>query len=183
MLMLADYIFYFLAAASLICAVGVVCSQNPIYSAFCLALSMIGVAGIFVTLNATFLAGVQIIVYAGAVMVLFVMVLMLFDLKHEMATFSKGLISGFLKLASVGVILGLIMGSIYMSAETVFNPQPAINESVQAASPYADATKALATTLFTKYIFGFEVIGFLLLVIAIGAVTLSRISGGTHADH
>ncbi|MCM2281160.1 MAG: NADH-quinone oxidoreductase subunit J [Bdellovibrionaceae bacterium] len=177
MLELADYTFYFLAALVLISGIAVITAQNPIFSALWLALTMIGVAGIFVSLDAWFVAGVQLIVYAGAVMVLFVMVIMLFDLRHEIHAFSRGILSGFLKLASAGIVLGLIVGTVYRSAETVFAPPPVETDKM------ADVTKALANTLFTKYIFSFEVIGVLLLVIAIGAVTLSRIRGGTHASH
>lgn len=175
MLLLNDYLFYFLALFSFLCAVGVILSQNPIYSALFLAVSMISIAGIFVTLDALFVAGVQLIVYAGAVMVLFVMVLMLFDLKHEMKTFSKGLISNGLKLASAGLLLGLISGSIWLTADGYF-------QTAAGTAPTADSTKVLAEALFTRYVFAFEAIGVLLLIIAIGAVTLSRISGGTHAD-
>lgn len=175
MLALNDFLFYLLALLTLGAAVGVVSVQNPIYCALCLAGSMIGVAGIFVTLNALFVAGVQLIVYAGAVMVLFVMVLMLFDLKHDMKAFSKGVISGSLKLLSVGVILGLIAGSVYMSTEIAASLPPALDKA-------ADPTKVLADAIFTKYLFSFEAIGALLLIIAVGTVTLSRISGGTHAD-
>ncbi len=177
MLELADYTFYFLALVTLVGGIAVITAQNPIYSALWLALTMVSVAGVFVSLDAWFVAGVQLIVYAGAVMVLFVMVIMLFDLRRETNAFSRGMVSGFLKLASAGIFLGLIGGSIYNSAETVFAPPPAELEKT------ADATKALANTLFTKYIFSFEVIGVLLLVIAIGAVTLSRVQGGTHAKH
>lgn len=180
MLDLHDFLFYFLAAFSLMCAVGVIISQNPIYASLFLAGAMVGISGIFATLDAWFVAGVQLIVYAGAVMVLFVMVLMLFDLKHEVEAFSRGLISGVLKLVTSGVILGLILGSVMMSAEAIFNPEPIPLTGANGAP--LDVTKALANTLFTKYLFGFEVIGFLLLVIAIGAVALSRISGGTHAE-
>jgi NADH-quinone oxidoreductase subunit J len=108
-------------------------------------------------------------------MVLFVMVLMLFDLKHDMKAFSKGMLSGALKLIASGAILGLIAGSVYMSTEGLFASPPPAGAPV-------DLTRALAESLFTKYIFGFEAIGALLLIIAVGAVTLSRISGGTHAD-
>lgn len=177
MLELTDYIFYFLALLTLIGGIAVITTQNPIYSALWLALTMVSVAGVFVSLDAWFVAGVQLIVYAGAVMVLFVMVIMLFDIRHETHAFSRGMVSGFLKLASAGILLGLIGGSIYKSAETVFTPPPAELEKS------ADVTKALANTLFTKYVFSFEVIGVLLLVIAIGAVTLSRVQGGTHAKH
>lgn len=176
MLALSDYIFYFLAFITFFSACGVILVQSPIYSALFLAASMIAVSAVFVTLDAVFLAGVQLIVYAGAVMVLFVMVLMLFDLKHEVEVFSRGVMSGALKLASVGVILGLILGSVYMSAEMVFNNQ---------APPLAanlDPVRGLSQLLFGNYIFAFEIIGALLLVIAIGAVTLSRVKGGTHAD-
>jgi NADH-quinone oxidoreductase subunit J len=180
MIDLHDYLFYFLAAFSLISAVGVIVSQNPIFASIFLAMAMIGISGIFSTLDAWFVAGVQLIVYAGAVMVLFVMVLMLFDLKHEIEAFSRGVMSGVLKLVTSGVILGLILGSIIMSAEAIFNPEPIPLTGANGAQ--LDVTKALANALFTKYLFSFEVIGFLLLVIAIGAVALSRISGGTHAE-
>lgn len=176
MLMLSDYVFYFLGLFTFICAAGVVTTQNPIYSAFYLVLSMVGISGLFVTLDATFVAGVQLIVYAGAVLVLFVMVLMLFDLKHELPTYSKGMLSGFFKLVSAGVLLGLLAGSVYMSSELILGAPPA--DKIVGV----DHTKALGHLLFTKYLFAFELIGALLLIIAIGAVALSRISGGTHAD-
>jgi NADH-quinone oxidoreductase subunit J len=175
MLALNDVLFYLLAFLTVGSGIGVIAAQNPIYCALFLALGMAGVAGVFVSLNALFVAGVQLIVYAGAVMVLFVMVLMLFDLKHEAEAFSKGLISGALKLISAGVILGLITGSVYMSTEAVMS-------GAQAVEKAGDPTRALAEAIFTKYLFGFEAIGALLLIVAIGAVALSRISGGTHAD-
>ncbi len=177
MLVLADYLFYLLAVLGFISAVGVISVQNPIYSALFLAVTMVSLGGIFVTLDAWFLAGVQLIVYAGAVMVLFVIVLMLFDLRAEVQAFSSGVVSGFLKLVSAGMILGLLItGPIYLSADMVLSPPPIETEKM------ADVTRALANTLFSKYVFGFEVIGVLLLVIAVGAVTLSRIAGGTHAE-
>lgn len=176
MLAANDFVFYVLSLVSALCGLGVIFTRNPIYSALYLALTMISIAGIFVTLNAYFVAGVQLIVYAGAVMVLFVMVLMLFDLKHEMRVFSKGLLSGVFKIVSLCLILGLLAGAAWITAETLFPPLPTDPAKTM------DATKSLSTTLFTKYVFSFEVIGALLTVIAVGTVTLSRISGGTHAD-
>jgi NADH-quinone oxidoreductase subunit J len=173
MLELSDYLFYLLAAMSLGFGVAVVLVGNPIYSALCLALSMLSVAGIFATLDAWFVAGVQVIVYAGAVMVLFVMVLMLFDIKKELKAFSPGVISTLFKLGAGGVLLGLLAGSIYMSSGVVFNNEPA-------NSAQENVTELLAVNLFTKYLFGFEAIGVLLLMVAVGAVALSRIAGGTH---
>jgi NADH-quinone oxidoreductase subunit J len=180
MLDLADCLFYFLAFFTLVGGLGVLLCESPLYSALSLALCMIGVSAIFLSLNAAFVAAVQLIVYAGAVIILFTMVLMLFDLKHEAAAFSKGLISGFLKLAVAGSILGIILGSVWQSAEMAFGKIDATSAVEQAANAAPDITKLLATALFTKYVFAFEVIGFLLLVVAIGAVTLSRSTGGTH---
>ena len=173
-----DFLFYLLALLSLGFGIGVIVSQNPIYSALCLALTMVSIAGIFVTLDAYFIAGVQLVVYAGAVMVLFVMVLMLFDLKHEMKAFSKGLISNALKLGSTGFILGLLYYYIRSSFMTEPLFKPVSDDSAHAMA----VTKNLGHVIFTNYLFAFEALGVLLLVVAVGAVTLSRISGGTHAD-
>lgn len=173
-----DFLFYVLALVTLFCGIGVVISRSPLYSAFFLAGTMVSMAGIFVTLNAYFIAGVQLIVYAGAVMVLFVMVLMLFDLKHEMKAFSRGAISNVLKLASCGILLGMFL--IYIGY--TFSADPGFKPLSHEPAKVMETTKALSIALFTRYLFGFEAIGALLLIIAVGAVTLSRISGGTHAD-
>lgn len=173
-----DLVFYVLALVCFVFGAGVILFQNPIYSALSLALTMISIAGIFVTLNAYFIAGVQLIVYAGAVMVLFVMVLMLFDLKHEMKTFSKGLVANVFKLASAGVLLGMLLIYIWYS----FSSDPGFKPLPTDPAKTMETTKELSQILFTRYLFAFEAIGVLLLIIAVGAVTLSRISGGTHAD-
>ena len=79
--MTADSLLFFILAAMTVgSALVVILASNPIFCSLALAMAMISVAGIFASLNAWFVAGVQLIVYAGAVMVLFVMVLMLFDL-------------------------------------------------------------------------------------------------------
>jgi NADH-quinone oxidoreductase subunit J len=177
--MTADaFLFWFLAFATVMSAMSVVLMTNPIFSALSLAMTMVSVAAIFVTLNAYFLAGVQLIVYAGAVMVLFVMVLMLFDLKHELQAFSRGRLTGAIKIAAVGVLSGLIVGSVTMGISLANKANSVSN--LQAA-PGADTTRGLSEALFLKNIFGFEALGVLLLVIAVGAVALSRSKGGTHA--
>ncbi|MEC9281624.1 MAG: NADH-quinone oxidoreductase subunit J [Bdellovibrionota bacterium] len=107
-----NIVFYFLEALILLSALGVVLVTSPIYSALFLVLTMIGVAGIFVSLDAFFLAGVQLVVYAGAVTVMFVMVVMLFNLDKEKKAFSKGTGSNFLKAASVGLIWSILSTSL-----------------------------------------------------------------------
>ncbi|MEQ1665008.1 MAG: NADH-quinone oxidoreductase subunit J, partial [Bdellovibrionales bacterium] len=88
MLESTSVLFYIMALIIIVSAACVVLVPNPIYSALSLAGSMIGLGFVYFLLGAEFVAGVQLIVYAGAVMVLFVMVLMLFDLKKDVKTFS-----------------------------------------------------------------------------------------------
>lgn len=172
--MTADtFLFWLLATVTLVSGLGVILVGNPIYSALCLAMTMVGVSAIFATLGAYFIAGVQMIVYAGAVLVLFTIVLMLFDLRTELATFSKGKISGAIKIAIVGILAGFLAGAYSMTVEL------ADKAPMQVVS--GDTTKQLGILLFTKYVFGFEALGILLLVIAIGVVGLARSKGGTHA--
>lgn len=171
--MISAPLFYGLSVFIIFFSVAVLLAKNPIISALSLAASMIGVAGVFFGLGAHFIAAVQVAVYAGAVMVLFVMVLMLFDLKKEeslSATYIR-----FLKITVAGIILGLLAGTITLSG---FDS----NTQIFAQDPASvTPTKKLATLLFDKYLFSFEVLGVLLLVIAIGVVSVSRIKGGTHA--
>lgn len=170
------FLFWFLACITVFSALTVFIITNPVYSALSLVMTMIGVAGLFVTLNAYFIAGVQMIIYAGAVMVLFVMVLMLFDLKAELQAFSRGLFSGATKLISLGLLAGLLVGALLMSIHT-FNERP-LDSAIT-----ADNTRILGKMLLEKYLFEFESLGVLLLVVAVGAVVLSRSKGGTHAKH
>ncbi|MGE5085826.1 MAG: NADH-quinone oxidoreductase subunit J [Bacillota bacterium] len=176
--MTADaFLFWFLAIVTLGSGLMVILLKNPIYSALSLAMTMVGISALFVTLNAFFIAGVQMIVYAGAVMVLFTMVIMLFDLKADIQAFTRGKLSGVLKIASVGLLAGLVIGAIAMSRSLIV--EKTTDNPVLVGSGM-ETTKALGQILFTKYIFGFEALGVLLLVIAVGAVALSRSKGGTH---
>ncbi len=177
--MTADtFLFWFLSVVTVVSALAVVLFPNPIFSALSLAMTMVCVAALFVTLNAYFLAGVQLIVYAGAVMVLFVMVVMLFDLKQEVQAFTRGKLTGVIKLSSVGMIAGLVIGAIYMSAQSLTSVAEA-----ELAAASGDQTRSLGKLLFSKYLFGFEILGILLLVVAVGTVAIARSKGGTHAKH
>jgi NADH-quinone oxidoreductase subunit J len=174
--MLAESIlFWFLALVTLIGALGVLFLTSPIHAAFSLIMTMIGISALFASLGAYFIAGVQLIVYAGAVLVLFVMVLMLFDLKGEMRAFSKGAVTGLLKLVTSGIITGLLLGA------TTAMYEPSGKGFMQAQSDYGmSSTKKLGELLFTKYMIVFQLLGVLLLVVAVGAVALARSKGGTH---
>ena len=167
--------FYTLAFFLIFFSYKTITATNPIHSALYLVLTMIGLAGCFYNLGAHFIAGVQLIVYAGAVMVLFVMVLMLFDLKAEMRAFSRGLLSGALKVISSALFAGFALGAA--------NSSVAILERPDAVKANLDVTKQLSVLLYTKYLYAFEALGVLLLVVAVGVVAVSRIKGGTHAQH
>lgn len=180
--MTADaFLFWFLAAVTMISGLSVIMMTNPIYSALSLAMTMVSVAGLFVTLQAYFLAGVQLIVYAGAVMVLFVMVLMLFDLRHELQAFNRGRFLGGLKVALVAVFTCLVVGSAF---QAILASKEVGKDSAALITPAAvDTTRSLSEVLYLNHVLGFEVLGVLLLVIAVGTVALSRSKGGTHAKH
>jgi len=163
-------LFYFLACLTVIAAIGVVMTDNPLISALYLVVSMVGVAGLFFLLQAPFAGAVQILVYAGAVMVLFVLVIMLVDVNKGEEKFAGGNVSALLKGLAVGVLAGLITAIVLKS--------PMQGRAAIALNAYSMAE--IARALFTKYVLSFELLGLMLLVIPIGVVALSRIRGGTH---
>lgn len=168
--------FYSLALFVIFFAFRTITVPNPVHSALYLVLTMMGLAAEFFALGAQFIAGVQMIVYAGAVMVLFVMVLMLFDLKAELRSFSRGLFSGALKVMAAALLAGLAIGAANSSV-AILEP----SETNQANA--MDVTRQLGVLLYTKYLYAFEALGILLLVVAVGVVAVSRMKGGTHAKH
>ncbi len=149
---------------------------NPLYSALSLAVTMVALGFMYILLGAYFIASVQLIVYAGAVMVLFVMVLMLFDLKREEGLLAAGTISTFLKVVSAAIFTGILSWAIKVSISETRE-----TGLIQSADDQMVSIKLLAGKLFTQYVFAFELLGILLLVIAIGVVAVSRTKGGTHA--
>ncbi|HUA38286.1 MAG TPA: NADH-quinone oxidoreductase subunit J [Candidatus Sulfopaludibacter sp.] len=162
---LPDILFYVFAAFTLLFGALVIAnpfSRNPVTSAMFLVLTIISMAGLFVLLHAFFLAAVQILVYAGAVIVLFLFVIMLLDLKEEVRRKIKiyGLLAG---LISVGAIIAIFFKSL---RATPLNAQ---------TSPSIEGgTAALGKLLFTNYVLPFEVVSVLLLVAMIGVILLSK---------
>src|ERR1051326_1125511 len=160
-----DILFYLFAAATLLCGMLVVAnpfSRSPVTSAMFLVLTIVSMAGLFVLLHAFFLAAVQVLVYAGAVMVLFLFVIMLLDLKvEERRKVNKfGIGAG---LVCVGAILGILLASI---ARAPIDAQE--NPSLEGG------TVQLGTLLFKQYLLPFEIVSLLLLVAMVGVVLLSK---------
>lgn len=161
-----DVLFYVFAALTLLCGLLVIVnpfSRNPVTSAMFLVLAIISLSGMFVLLHAFFLAAVQIIVYAGAVLVLFVFVIMLLDLKEEQRRKIKlfGFVAG---LIAVGGVVSAFMQSI---ASVKASPE-------EASLRQEGDTVSLGHLLFTNYLLPFEIVSVLLLVAMIGVILLSK---------
>lgn len=168
---MSDWLFYVFAALTLASAFLVVAnpfSRNPVTSAMFLVLTIVSLAGLFVLLHAYFLAAIQILVYAGAVMVLFLFVIMLLDLKEEerQRTRYAAVVSG---LAAVGGLLIILL-------QTVWSARPG-----QGTQPLLEGeTVVLGRALFNAqgnspgYLLAFELVGLLLLVAMVGAMVLSK---------
>ncbi len=164
-------LFFFPVAGFIVAmALGVLFADSPIKALVSLIMSMLGIGVLFLAKGAVFLGGAQLAVYAGAVMVLFLMVLMLMDVNEVTDRFFKDKASAgkFVKVGSVGVVLGLSMGALSLKT---------YNNAYQSNVEVTEAVKHLAMTLFKRHMFLFELIGVLLLVIAVAVVAVSR-SGG-----
>jgi len=158
-------LFYGFAGMAVLSALLVVAnpfSRNPVTSAMFLVLTMASLAGLFVLLHAFFLAAVQILVYAGAVMVLFLFVIMLLDLKEEERRRVRftGLAAG---IISVGTILAVFLASLHKSS--LAEPRAPLLEG---------QTPDLGRLLFESYLLPLEIVGVLLLVAMVGVVLLSK---------
>jgi NADH-quinone oxidoreductase subunit J len=167
-----DVLFYVFAALTLLCGLLVIAnpfSRSPVTSAMFLVLTIISMSGLFVLLHAFFLAAVQIIVYAGAVMVLFVFVIMLLDLKEEQRRKIK-LFSFVAGAVSVGIILLVFIKSLTDYSSRFFPPESKIDH----APKIEGDTISLGHLLFTSYTLPFEIVSVLLLVAMIGVILLSK---------
>lgn len=156
-----EILFYIFAALTLGCGALIILNRNPVNSAMFLVLSMGSMAALFVLLHAFFLAAIQVLVYAGAVMVLFLFVIMLLDLKEEerrkINAFGAG--AGIISVCAIAFIIGR---SIFGSVEPM-----AVNKA-------EGDTILLGKLLFTSYALPFEILSVLLLVAMVGVILLSK---------
>jgi NADH-quinone oxidoreductase subunit J len=163
---LTDIFFYIFAALTLLFGFLVVAnpfSRNPVTSAMFLVMTMAMLAGLFVTLHAFFIAAVQILVYAGAVMVLFLFVIMLLDLKEEERR----------KFNAFGIGAGVIaVGGI--AAILIFKVIRPSGIGQDKTPQLAGDTVSLGRQLFTNYLLPFEIVSVLLLVAMVGVILLSK---------
>ncbi len=163
--MLAESLFILLGGVSVVGALGMLIARNPVTSALWLILTLFCVAGLFLTLGAEFIAVVQVLVYAGAIMVLFLFVIMLLNLG------SLPLMDKMDWKKAVGFVLCVIvLTQLVFVASTGLQLLP---EPTVVAADTGSAT-TIAKELFTRYALAFEMIGALLLVATVGAVMLAK---------
>jgi NADH-quinone oxidoreductase subunit J len=163
--------FAILGLAAVAAALGVVLQRNALYA----ALSLVGVFAItallYLMLSAPFLAVVQLIVYAGAIMVLFVFVIMLLSIRYEESGEVGGIPRGMKRVVAMGLGLLLMVLLAILSSVLTLTGKPG------PAGEDLSSVQALGTVLYTKYMFPFEVASILLLVAIVGAVAITRRHG------
>jgi NADH-quinone oxidoreductase subunit J len=164
------------ALICLIGASGVVISPNPVHSALSLVVTLFGIAVLFVTMQADFLAVVQIIVYAGAIVVLFLFVIMLLGVDTSEIVDAEDRVNPV--YVSVGIGIGFIAELTLLSrlTFTVATAREA-SGSITPVRPGVDNVRQLAEVVFTRYLFAFEITSVLLVIAVIGAVVLARRPG------
>jgi NADH-quinone oxidoreductase subunit J len=163
-----EIIFYVFASILVLTSLGVILFKNPVYSAISLILSFITSAALWLLLQAEFLAIVLILVYVGAVMVLFLFVVMMLNIDDVMRT------SKFNKMAPFALFIGLIVVAELITLIWFRSDQFSM---VSVATGVLDSgvsnTKLLGTTLFTDYLYLFEIAGFILLLAIIVSISLT----------
>ena len=170
-MILAALFFYLFAGVCVASAFMVIASRNPVHSVLFLILTFVSASGLFVLLGAEFLAMILIVVYVGAVAVLFLFVVMMLDVDFA------ELRAGFMKNAPLGALVGLILlaelvlviGVRFVNPKVLANPTAPIPPVASGITN----TEAIGRVLYTKYAYYFEGAGLILLVAMIGAIVLT----------
>ncbi len=169
--MLEGLLFIIIGLITIVCALCVVFQKNPIYSAIFLIQTIVSLAVLYVLLHAPFIAAAQIMIYAGAVMVLFVFVIMLLNLSKEDVEGGKDKLM-FQKVSAIllGLILFVVIGvvalkTVFLGTKGEYTPE-SINE--------IGNTQLVGKLLFTDYVLPFEIASILLFAAILGAIVLAK---------
>ncbi|HET6896938.1 MAG TPA: NADH-quinone oxidoreductase subunit J [Vicinamibacteria bacterium] len=155
-------LFYMFAAVAVGAALVMVVQRNPTYSAFALIVTLVSLAGVFGLLGSTFIAVLQIVVYAGAIMVLFLFVLMLLNVKVELRGEGEGRVFMLVAIA-LGAVLAGEVGSVLVAVRTPVAPA------------FDASARAVARLLFERhYLYVFEATSILILASLVGAIALAK---------
>jgi len=167
--MLELVLFYIFAVIAVVSAILVITGHNVVHSAAFLGATLFAVAGIFLTLHAEFLAGVQVIVYVGGILVLFVFVIMLIAVEraqHERQFNRQWIIA----LITAGILIAEIGYGLYRGKDSFVLPSAVIPPAI----PATGNSELVGTALYTTYLLPFEIASILLLVAVVGAVVLAK---------
>jgi NADH-quinone oxidoreductase subunit J len=160
--------FYLFSAVMIAAAFMVIAARNPVHSVLFLILAFFNAAGLFVLLGAEFLAMILIVVYVGAVAVLFLFVVMMLDVDFT------ELKSGALQYLPVGTLLGVLLLFELVAVGWMWEMAPSASAALASATPKGVSnTVALGRVLYTDYIYYFQIAGLVLLVAMIGAIVLT----------
>jgi NADH-quinone oxidoreductase subunit J len=163
-------VFIVAGVATLAGAIGVVTCRNPVHAALMLVMTLFGIAVLFVEENAHFLAAVQVIVYAGAIVVLFLFVIMLLGIDKS-ENLREEPLRGQRPVAIVLGVLGFLE-VLLLTRSTWVTGAPSVSGTMQSADQ--TNVEVLARSLFTRYLLAFEATSVLLLIAVVGAVVLAR---------
>jgi NADH-quinone oxidoreductase subunit J len=169
-MIIAAIFFYLFAGVCIASAVMVITARNPVHSVLFLILAFVNAAGLFVLMGAEFLAMILVVVYVGAVAVLFLFVVMMLD--GDFAELKRGV----LQYVPIGSLLGAIFLAELVLVVGGWTIGPDIPQSITAPIPpiaSTSNTEALGQVLYTRYVYYFQVAGLVLLVAMIGAIVLT----------
>jgi NADH-quinone oxidoreductase subunit J len=169
-LSVAAFVFYLLSAVVIASAVAVILSRNPVHSVLWLILAFFNAAGLFVLLGAEFLAAIMVIVYVGAVAVLFLFVVMMLDIDFA------SLRSGFTRYLPFGLFVAvLLLGEVLLAVGAWQVAGGVELHSVPAATlPGLTNSQSLGSLIYTRYVYVFQAAGMVLLTAMIGAIVLTH---------
>jgi len=160
------YFTYFAVVLTALSVV-IITRKNPVHSVVWMLVMFFHIAGLYLFLNAEFLAAVQVILYAGAILVLFLFVIMMLNIKEEVTA------KRFIGLWPAGAVLGLLFAVVLLFSLPAFKQGPVGQFSIEALKA-ATPTKALGTVLYSEYLFPFEIASLILLIAIVGAMVLAK---------
>ncbi len=166
--MLQPFAFYLFSVVTLFSALMVITAKNPVHSVLFLILAFFNAAGLFVLLGAEFVAMILVIVYVGAVAVLFLFVVMMLDMGF--AELRKGA----MKYVPLGLLLGAVLLAELVSVYAAWQFAPEVSHNLASPVTSMENTRALGMLIYTNYVFAFQIAGLILLVAMIGAIVLTH---------
>jgi NADH-quinone oxidoreductase subunit J len=159
------FFFYFLSGLTVLSGILVITRKNAVHSALALILGLLAQAGLYLMLYAPFVAGVQIILYAGGIMVLFLFVIMLVNLERSQKE------EQFNKQWLIGILAAIALGALFV---LVYTKGASLFPAVTTVPAESNNTQQIGELLYGQYMFAFEIASLLLLVAIIGAVVMAK---------